>query len=247
MNWPKTWRDEDGNTYRQLYRMGAIIDDKGESVAHYGIESRNWLQDHSQFLTQIPDNEPDQTNYAGATERDWKAVSKPPICKIGIVGHGDHGKDEFANRLAKASGLRYIAGTSVYAAEFVWWMLRRRFEYARAYPNATACWADRRNHREDWARAIGEYNQDDPVRLYRDCLSFQDMLTGVRWRHEFEPCKEAGIVDLWVWVFDPRKPEDSTCEVTAADCDWVVANDAGLDELDRKAELLAMHIKELST
>lgn len=166
--------------------------------------------------------------------------------KIGICGHGGHGKDEFANRLAKASGLRYIAGTSVYAAEFVFWMLRRKHEWAREYPNPVACWADRRNHRDAWAEAIGEYNRDDPVRLYRDCLSFQDMLTGIRWRHEFEPCKAAKLVDLWVWVFDPRKPEDSTCEITAADCDWIVANDAGLDHLTSKAQMLANVMKARS-
>lgn len=75
--WPKTWRDDEGNTYRQLCRMGAITDEKGNQVTNFGSESRSWLLDNSRFLTEIPDGEPDQTNYAGGTEKEWDAVSKP--------------------------------------------------------------------------------------------------------------------------------------------------------------------------
>lgn len=188
------------------------------------------------------DDEPEQDNYAGATEREWEAVSKPVVRKIAIVGHGRHGKDEFANRVAKYSGLRYVAGTSVYASDIAFWALRMKYQWARAYPNATACWLDRGNHRSEWAEVIGQYNQDDPVKLYRDCLAFQDVLTGIRWRHEFEACRKANLVDMWVFVLRPGAPEDSTCEIKIRDCGYVVANDAGLDQLDEKAKQFAMMI-----
>ena len=187
-------------------------------------------------------SDPDQTNYAGGRDADWQRYSKP-ITKIGIIGHGEHGKDVFANHLAKHAKLRYIAGTSVYAADIVFHKLRRKFAYAREYPNATACWLDRRNHREDWAEAIGEHNAVDPVQLYRDCLTFQDLLTGLRWRHEFLACREAGLVDLWVFVHREGQPSDDTCEIRPGDCDWQIPNNGTLDELEAHAKWLAKWIE----
>lgn len=48
-SWPREWNDVTGKRYRQLIPHGEVV---------------------------VID-EPDQTNYAGGTERDWNAVSNP--------------------------------------------------------------------------------------------------------------------------------------------------------------------------
>lgn len=220
--WPKRWFDANGRSLQQFVPGGAVVDSTGKIV-----------------FEPVAIDEPSQDNYAGGTKADWEATSEPISYrltmvrgkKIGIVGHGGHGKDEFANRLASVSGLRYYAGTSVYAAEMVFWRLREKHEYALNYPNATACWLDRLNHRNDWKEAIGAYNARDPVRLYRDCLSLQDMLTGIRLRREFDAINAARLVDFWIWVERPGYPIDPTCELTKEDCQSVVINDGTKDHL----------------
>lgn len=159
--------------------------------------------------------------------------------KIGICGHGRAGKDTAAIELAKHTPLRYAAGTSYWARHIV-------FDYmkARGYPytDAHECWMDRHKYRELWAARIGEYNKHDPVQLYRDCLKDQDILTGVRWRHEQKACRAAGLVDLWIWIERPNFYFDPTIEFTAADCDVTILNDGTeaeyLEKLRRFARFL---------
>lgn len=159
--------------------------------------------------------------------------------KLGIIGHGEHGKDEVADRLVKFAGLRYFAGTSAYAAEDVYRHLRLRYEWARAYPNATVCWLHRREHREEWAEAIGFLNSSDPVDVYRECLAHQDLLTGIRWRHEYDAINAAGLVDAWIWVERPGFPLDPTCELTRGDAQYKINNSGTLEQLDLMVRELA--------
>lgn len=154
--------------------------------------------------------------------------------KVGVIGHGRHGKDSVAEFLAKNSPLNYYAGTSVYAADRVYPWLCERYEWARKYPNATACWLHRHENREEWAAAIADINRDDPVQLYRDCLAHQELLTGIRWRREFEAINAAKLVDTWIWVERPGFPLDPTCELTRDDADSFIRNDGDLIDLEMK-------------
>lgn len=157
--------------------------------------------------------------------------------KIGICGHGRAGKDTAAEWLAKHTGLRYVAGTSYWARHLVF---ERMSGYG--YDNADECWQDRHNYRKIWAKIIGEYNRRDPVQLYRDCLAEQDLLTGVRWLHEFKAIKESGLCDVWMFVHRPGIPVDPTCEITADDCDIAIRNDGTLDEFHEKLRRLAVDL-----
>jgi len=135
----------------------------------------------------------------------------------------------------------YTAGTSYWARDIVfdslpWW--KRLW-----YWNSDRCWRKhRRNNRQYWANKIGEYNQGDPVRLYRDCLQNQNFLTGIRLRHEFEALKRAKLCDLWIWIDRPGCV-DPTCEITAKDCNLTLKNHGSLRKfhktLDRFAETLS--------
>lgn len=150
---------------------------------------------------------------------------------VGIAGHGRSGKDTVAELLSDLTGLLYVAGTSWYAREFVHAALGRA---GIEYPSPLAAWRDRHNHRVFWAHAIGEYNRDDPVRLYRDCLADQSILTGVRRRHEKQALDAEGLVDLWLWIERPGVPADPTMEFGPGECDVTILNDGDMAGLRAK-------------
>lgn len=147
--------------------------------------------------------------------------------KLGICGKGRAGKDTAAEFLAVTTGLRYTAGTSFWAKDlvFAWFQINEPGRYR----DTQHCWEDRHNNRQLWADIIGDYNRDDPVKLYKDCLENQNFLTGVRWKHEMRAIKQAAIVDCWLWVENPRVPKDVSCQVTMDDCDLVVLNNSDLN------------------
>jgi len=146
--------------------------------------------------------------------------------KIGICGPGRAGKDTAAEFLRDEFGLRYTHGTSLWAATIVWAEMTKT---GHGYDTVAECFEDRHNHRTLWARIIGKHNAADPVRMYRDCLQAQDLLTGIRWKNEFDACRAAGLCDAWIYISRPGT-SDPTCEITAADCDYVIRNHGTLDE-----------------
>ncbi len=157
--------------------------------------------------------------------------------KIAICGPGRSGKDVAADYLAEITPLRYKAGTSYWARHLVFdWMTAAGYGYA----DADDCWNDRHAHRQLWAQIIGEYNAKDPVQLYRDCLQDQDILTGLRWRHEMLVCRAAKLVDLWAWIHRPGVCHDPTMEYEAKDCDVVIANDGTLEQFYAKLDAFAV-------
>mgnify|MGYP003654840251 CR=1 FL=1 len=146
--------------------------------------------------------------------------------KIGICGPGRAGKDTAAEFLRDEYGLRYTHGTSRWAATLVWVAMTK---LGHEYDTVEECFNDRHNYRQLWAKIIGKHNAADPVRMYRECLQAQDLLTGIRWRNEFAACKAAGLCDVWLWIDRPNCI-DPTCEITPADCDGVIRNHGTLDE-----------------
>jgi hypothetical protein len=161
--------------------------------------------------------------------------------KIGICGYGRSGKDTAAEVLSRLLKLPYKAGTSYYARHLVFDRMKwKGFQYE----DANACWNDRHNHRKLWADLIGEYNRDDPARLYRDCLEGQNFLTGIRWKNEFQACNAAGLVDFWIWIENRNVPRDATCQVTMDDCDFAIPNSRSLEEYLVRLEKLSRILKK---
>lgn len=154
--------------------------------------------------------------------------------KLAIVGPGEAGKDVVGEMLRDMSNLRYVAGTSKFAAGIVFDKWGRDFGYS----SVDDCWVNRRFHRTTWAHHIGEYNRHDPVALYRHCLIDQDMLTGIRWDHERQAIVNAGLVDLWIWV-KRDVPPDPTMEFGEGVCDISIDNNGTLFDLRRKLVALA--------
>lgn len=156
--------------------------------------------------------------------------------KIAVSGFGRAGKDEFAEYLAATTSLRYVAGTSYWARHMV---RARMAEMGLQPPDANTLWRDRHSNRKLWAEIIRDYNRDDPARLYRDCIASQDFLTGVRFAHEQAACRAAGLVDVWVWVENPRVPREETCVIGPQDCDFTIHNGGTLAEYHAKLDTLA--------
>jgi len=157
--------------------------------------------------------------------------------KIAICGPGRHGKDKASEYLASISTLRYTAGTSLFAAGIVY----RQWGFP-LYDDVRHCFDDRSNHREKWAEIIGKYNADNGVTaIYRECLEFQDILSGLRWKHELLACRNEGIVDLWIWIDASKRinDPDPTIQYGPDDCDIVVPNNGTLFSFYRRLFNLA--------
>lgn len=145
--------------------------------------------------------------------------------KISISGHGQAGKDEVAKWLAKHTTLKYTKSTSAYAIpEIMPWLQMQGGLY---YETPEACYEDRANHRELWAMFIDIMNRHDPAFLYRKCLADQDILTGVRRKHEFQAVLDLKVVDLKIWIERPGNPIDSTQGYGPEYCDLTVINETG--------------------
>lgn len=154
------------------------------------------------------------------------------MIRISICGHGRCGKDTAAEYLSTITPLRYVAGTSYWARHIVFsrlpWYLRLW------YWTPERAWKHRHKRRMFWAKCIGEYNRDDPVKLYRDCLADQEILTGIRWKSEQAACRRAGIADLWVWIDRPGITIDPTMTFGQEDCDVAIVNDGTLEDFHAK-------------
>lgn len=164
------------------------------------------------------------------------------MVKLALSGPGGSGKDALGEILRDISTLRYVAGTSKFAAAMVYEAWGYRY-----YEDAHSCWLDRRSNRQKWAELIGEFNASDPVALYRKCLANQDLLTGIRYRHEFLACREAGLVDAWIWIERDGIEPDPTMEHGSGECDFTIENNGDIDDLHRKAVVLARLLGVLKT
>ena len=154
--------------------------------------------------------------------------------RLAICGPGEAGKDEAGDIIASLTDLRYKCGTSKFAAEIVWKVWGKH----QGYLSVDECWRDRRNHRQVWASIIGDYNREDPVALYRYCLKEQDILTGLRFKHEMLACKDAGLCDLWIWLDRKGVPDDKTMEYGPFECDITIDNNGTLADLREKLRRL---------
>lgn len=144
-----------------------------------------------------------------------------------IIGHGDHGKDEAGRMVADQLGVSYVSSSEFCAQKAVYPLM------ADLYPDARACYADRRNHRALWYHAIKAYNLRPGPMLAEQILLDHGIYVGMRARAEFERSRH--LFDLVVWVdrSENRPPEPlASNELTAEDADFVLDNNGCLDALE---------------
>lgn len=168
---------------------------------------------------------------------------------LAICGPGRSGKDVAAKTIADVLGVPYRQSTSEAATELVWreWgqhkivgyrtaELGDGTQYKQRYNDAAEMFADRSNHRATWAKIIYSYNAPDGTRLYREMLEGGEfILCGVRRAMELKACQSAGLINLSIYIDRPGCA-DTTCEITAADCDLSILNHGTEEEF--KARLV---------
>lgn len=155
---------------------------------------------------------------------------------LAVCGWGGHGKGTAARRLSERFGYRYLKSTSQAAAEVVFDVLKNRYPYQ----NVAACWADRQQHRAEWAEIIAAYNADDKARLYVAMADAgNDIMEGIRRKDEFKACRKEGLFECAIWIDAGLRVagRDESCEVEPSDCDVTIDNNGSLADLESQLEL----------
>lgn len=136
--------------------------------------------------------------------------------RLMFVGRGRAGKDTAIDYLGAVTTLRPAGTTSLYLAPFVAERLCVSIEMA---------YANRHAQRELWKKTGDEVRQDDPGLLIKLSLEHGELVGGVRDIREIVAAREENLVDLIVWVENPRAPHDPTVTFGIEHCDLVIFND----------------------
>lgn len=86
------------------------------------------------------------------------------------------------------------------------------------------CFAQRHQDRDYWYRWCNHLRAQDPTLLARMLLAQADIVVGIRAAIELEACVAEGVIDLSLWVDNPRVDPDPTVEYGPADCQLTVVN-----------------------
>lgn len=128
--------------------------------------------------------------------------------KILILGHGGHGKGTVAKILEKDYGLKAVSSSDYCNEHVVYPALKGKYGYS----SPAECYADRRNHREEWAHLISKYNDPDKSRVAREILEIADIYDGMRRMDEFKASRDMFDYILFVDA-SRREPPDPTMEI----------------------------------
>ena len=141
-----------------------------------------------------------------------------------IVGHGRHGKDTFAELIAKVCNLSFES-SSTNVQEIVW-----KIWGCGKYPSFEAMVNDGENpgKRAIWAEVVNAYNTPDKSKTSQDMIDRgSNMYVGMRRKDELEASKAKGMYDLIIWVDACKRlpvEDPNAMDITQTDCDWFVDN-----------------------
>lgn len=151
--------------------------------------------------------------------------------KLMILGYARHGKDTVADILVNTFGLKK-EDSSQFAGKQV--MMPYFASKGLFYPDWSACYADRANHRKEWFEQIKAYNTPDEARLAREIYEVSDIYVGIRRKEEFQAVKAEGLFNYSIWVdrskLMPAEPTDSNT-MTRDMADYVIDNNGTLEQL----------------
>lgn len=153
--------------------------------------------------------------------------------KILIIGHARHGKDTLAQMMSDIYGFTFKSSSVAASEIFLYDALKTRYGYS----SPQECFEDRVNHRVEWHDLICDYNKDDKARLAKDILINNDIYVGMRSHEEIAACKDEGLFDLIIGIYDPRKPMESKYSFDIdfwKECDIVIPNAGSIEDLRLK-------------
>ena len=140
-----------------------------------------------------------------------------------IAGYGEHGKGKSIKILNRLYGLTGISSSMFANETIVYPLLKNKY----GYQSLEECFNDRYNHREEWYKAIKDYNTPDGCKLARQLYSQFDIYDGVRNIEEFEAMRDSGLFNLSIWIdASKRKPieDKSSCTVKPSDMNIILDN-----------------------
>lgn len=161
--------------------------------------------------------------------------------KVLILGYGGHGKDEFAERLARSiRGFRFESSSLHALDRIVYpWFQSHLPGY---YENEQQCFEDRGNWRPLWHWLIKDYNSDDLTRMTTEIMAYNDCYVGMRNDEELQACLKDDLFThvFWVCAGDRVGPEDeSSCSVAYnPDTMFLVDNSRDLDYLQEEVGMI---------
>lgn len=159
--------------------------------------------------------------------------------KLLIMGYARHGKDEAANYLSRAYGLKFTS-TSLFCAEHI--VLGYFDQRGIFFKDAQECFEKRGEYRDVWYRAISAYNRQDPSRLARLIFEHNDIYCGLRGELEFKAAYEAKLFDKSIWIDRlEHVPAESveSCTVRSSLADRIADNNSTLENLRRNLDRIA--------
>ena len=126
------------------------------------------------------------------------------------MGPDGCGKDTLARAIRDASHLRYAEPSSLtWARQVAEWSDDR---------DIRDWWSRRRDHREEWITAAQRLLiNGDPDVLYRICMEWSDIYTGIRTFDELAFILESHrYLDGVIWCWNPARPMDLGIDYTVA-------------------------------
>lgn len=124
--------------------------------------------------------------------------------KILILGHGQHGKDTFAELMRDRFKLTFESSSRAALRA-----ITGKLAAATGVCNPEMQYASRALHRDLWRDLIAEYNSPDKSRLAREILQHSDMYVGMRSRDEFDASRHLFDVIYFVDASLRMPPEPS--------------------------------------
>lgn len=144
--------------------------------------------------------------------RDSKGIPVLAFC-----GHGRSGKDLAAEWLGANYRIRYTGSISKAICPLVAFVKGQSEEKT---------FNERHDDRMYWFEFCNELRRDDPTLLVKLTLVDNDVVAGIRSAIELDKCADNGVIDLSIWVDNPRVSDDPTVEFTEGDCDITIMNDS---------------------
>lgn len=162
--------------------------------------------------------------------------------RLMIIGHGRHGKDTVAELFGQIGGFKYISSSWAICEAFIFEKLRVKYNYA----TIQECFDDRSNHRKEWYDLCREFNTPDKTLTTRLIYEKANIYIGLRDREEFIASREAGLIDLTIWVDAskrlPPEPVESN-NLTSDFADVILDNNGDLNQLRNRVFNLCQVLK----
>ena len=166
--------------------------------------------------------------------------------KLLITSHGRFGKDTTCEYLRDHYGLSFISSSEHVGKRIIYPLLKKSDESL----TWEQCFKERHQNRSLWYNLITEYNTPDKARVGKEIFSTYDIYCGLRNIDEFNAQKKLGLFDHSIWIdASLRLPPESSSSITIKDidCDHIIENNRGIEELYSNIDKLMEELKIVKT